>query len=315
MRAIEYDEYGDPGVLHLRERAQPEPNPKETLIRVAACSVNPVDWRIRRGEMRYLLPGGFPRVPGFDVAGTVVSAPAASHLRPGDRVHALLDHFIGGAYAEFAICGPDVVAKIPDDLSFEDAAAIPLAASTALQSLIQHGDLQRGQHVIVTGASGGVGTFAVQIAKVLGAVVTGVASGKNRELVQSLGADHFIDYQTEKIADVGLPCHLFFDAAGKTSLGDVNSILREDGRFVSTEPDLYGLAMSLVTRVFPGRTYRTMLVKANRRDLEKMTRLYGDGLLRIVRNETFPLEQAADAHRHGEAGHGVGKIVLRVTTG
>jgi NADPH:quinone reductase-like Zn-dependent oxidoreductase len=310
MKAIIYEDYGSADVLQFVDRELPKPSRRQVLIRTEACSVNPIDWRIRRGDAKYLLPFGFPRIPGFDLAGVVEQAPQGSGFAAGDRVMAFLKGLSGGAYAEFAVCSPDVVAKIPDAMSCPDAAAMGLAGTTALQSLRDYGKLGVGQHVVVTGASGGVGSFAVQIAVARGARVTGIASGKNEELVRSLGAESFVDYHSELHLRHVEPCDVFFDAAGKTGFDDARLVMKPDARFVTTEPSLQFACLSLLTAILPGRTCRTMLASANSRDLRELIHLWSSDKLRVIRNEVFPLADARAAHRHGEQGLGTGKIVL-----
>lgn len=312
MKAIMYEDYGPPEVLRWVDRERPAASTTQVFIRVEACSVNPIDWRIRRGELKYVMPLGFPRIPGYDLAGTVETCPTGIGFQPGTRVVAFLDHLTGGAYAEYAACSPSVVAKIPDLLSTEDAAAMGLAGTTALQCLRDYGKVGGGQHVVITGASGGVGTFAVQIAVARAARVTAIASGKNRDLVMSLGADRFVDYHDEHHLRQVEPCDVFFDAAGKTSYTEAQGVMRPDARFVTTEPNLKYAALALWTTLVPGRKCRTMLARPQGRDLRELVHLWECGKLKVVRNETFPLSEAAAAHRHGEAGKGVGKIVLSV---
>ena len=195
MRAVEYDQYGDAEVLHMADHPVPQRLRGQLMIEVLASSVNPIDYRIRRGEMKLLIPFGFPRVPGYDVAGIVAESDSDSLFAVGDRIMAFLDHTRGGALADYAVCSDSVAARIPDSMSMQEAAAIPLAGTTALQSLRDHGKIKSGQTVLVNGASGGVGMFAVQIAKHYGCHVDAIASGRNKEFCLSLGADHFYDYE------------------------------------------------------------------------------------------------------------------------
>lgn len=311
MRAIVYRDYGDPGVLEFAERPDPSPAQDEVLIRVAAAGVNPVDARMRSGELKGLLPGGFPRIPGYDVAGEVIGGGDGSPFRNGDRVLAYLDHVYGGAYAELAVCTFSSVALLPDGLTYDEAAALPLAGSTALQSLRDHGHIEEGDRVLVNGASGGVGSFAVQIAAAYGARVTGVSSGRNEEFVRSLGAAEFIDYQQEDFTSSQQCWDLIFDAAGKSSFTAARKVLAPDGRFVSTEPSLRGLAISLVTWPL-SRQGRVMLARSRDKDLQELLRLFSAGQLKITVARTFALEEAAEAHRTIESGGFCGKLVLRV---
>ncbi len=312
MKAVVYKKYGGPEVLKFVDIDKPSPNGNQILIRVEACSVNPIDWRFRRGDARFLLPFGFPRVPGYDLAGVVEQCSNASGFCVGDRVAAFLDHLTGGAYANYAVCSPSVVAKIPEHMTMEDAAAIGLAGTTAMQCLRDFGKLGMGQRVAITGASGGVGTFAVQIAVAKGARVTGIASGKNQDLVMSLGAERFIDYHEENYLRALDPCDVIFDAAGKSSFTDMLPFMRPDGRFVTTEPNLKFAALSLLTFLKPGRSCRTMLARPNSRDLRELIHLWETGKVKVIRNQTFSLAEAAKAQQHGENGIGVGKIVLTI---
>lgn len=309
MRAVTYDEYGGPEVLRLRERESPRCSRNEILIRVIAAGVNPIDARLRGGEMKGLLPGGFPRVPGYDVAGEVISAASGVGFRPGQRVLAFLNHLYGGGYAESANCGVNSAAPLPDTMTYEEAAALPLAGSTALQSLRDCGHLTAGDSVLINGASGGVGAIAVQIARAYGATVTGVASGAHEDFVRSLGASHFADYHTQDVTQADRNWDLIFDVAGTMRFTDARRVLAPRGTFVSTEPSLRGLLMSVIT--WPRKQQgRVMLARAREQDLRELTRLWSNGALRITVAESFPLERAADAHRRIENDHFCGKLVI-----
>ena len=311
MRAIVYHDYGDPDILQMTDLPTPEPSADEVLIEVHASSVNPIDYRLRSGEMKGLLPGGFPRIPGYDVAGvvTAVNDNSDGRLKVGDRVMAFLKSMRGGAMAQYAVCGPDVVAKIPDAMSFEDAAAIPLAGTTALQSLRDHGRIERGQHVLINGASGGVGTFAVQIAKSYDCHVDAVASGENRDFCLELGADHFYDYEKTDFTQSEERWNLVFDAAGKSGYLDARSVLLDGGRFVSTEPDLKGMLMTVLTWPLD-KSGTVMLAKPSAKDLQTLVELYVAGKLTVTIDSSFPLSEATAAHRRIEEGVDRGKVVL-----
>lgn len=309
MRAIIYRDYGDPSVLKATTLERPTPAADEVLIRVEAAGVNPIDARMRSGEIKWILPGGFPRIPGYDVAGVVEAAGNKSVLKPGTRVLAFLDSVYGGAYAEYATCTHTSAVEIPVEMPFEEAAAIPLAASTALQSLRDHGHLASGQDVLITGASGGVGAFAVQIAVADGAQVTGVASAPHEDFVRSLGATDFIDYRQHNFTELDRKWDLVFDAAGKTSFVDVKRVLKPEGNFVSTEPSLMGLVVSLVT--WPMSQHgKVMLARSRDKDLKELIRLYKSGQMKVTVAETFPLEEAARAHWKIEKDSFCGKIVI-----
>ncbi len=196
MKALAINQYGGPEELQMAEVALPIPGRGEVLVRVHAAGVNPVDYKIRNGSLRWVTGRKFPRILGGDIAGVVEQAGKKSRYKPGDKVFAMLN-ISGGGYAEFAVVKESQLCPIPGVISMEDAAATPLAALTALQALRIGGEVNKDDHILINGASGGVGTFAVQIAKALGAHVTAVCSSKNVDFVQSLGADVVIDYTKE----------------------------------------------------------------------------------------------------------------------
>lgn len=312
MNAVTYERYGGPETLRMRDVPTPDFRPGSVLIEVRAAGINPIDYRIRRGDMRWLMPGGFPRIPGYDVAGEVVDTDASSGLRAGDRVLAFLDNWYGGGYAPYARCGLSAVAKIPDQLSYEQAAAMPLAGSTALQALRDKATIKPGDRVLINGASGGVGIFAVQIAKLLGAHVTAVASSKHEAFVRSLGADDFVDYHEQRLNKLHRSWHVVFDVAGKLDYFKSRHLVIPQGTFVTTEPDLKGIAQSTLSRLGMHPHCRVILARSNRADLESLVRYYASDKLKVIVDETLPLHRADQAHRKLEAGGHRGKIVLTV---
>ncbi len=309
MRAIVYDDYGDASVLHAAEVPIVKCSPGELLIAVEASSVNPIDYRLRSGEMKALIPFGFPRIPGYDVAGTVADCASDAPFQRGDRVLAFLAHIRGGACADFAVCTIDVAAKLPDSMPFDEAAAIPLAGTTALQSLRDHGKIAAGKRVLINGASGGVGAFAVQIAKAYDAHVTAVASGDNEPFCIELGADRFYDYEKVDFTKTVEQWDLIFDAAGKSGYFDSRNVLSPGGRYVSTEPDIKGMLMTLLTWPL-SKSGKVMLAKPNADDLRELIGLYELGKLTVTIDRRYSMRDAADAHRRVEDGVDRGKVVL-----
>ncbi len=309
MNAIVYDDYGDADVLHADSLRIPKRLPDQVLIKVWASSVNPIDYRLRRGEMKRLLPGGFPRVPGYDVAGVVAECTRGSSFKVGDRVVAFLDAARGGACADYAVCGVDSVAQLPDSLAFKIAAAMPLAGTTALQSLRDHGKMKSGDRVLVNGASGGVGMFAVQIAKAQGCHVDAVASGDNREFCMSLGADHFFDYMQTDFTKSDDRWDVIFDAAGKASYFQARGVMAPNSRYVSTEPDVKGMLVTVLTWPL-SKSGTVMLAKPNANDLRELINLFEAGRLKVTIDRQYPMDQLADAHRRVEHGVDRGKVVL-----
>jgi NADPH:quinone reductase-like Zn-dependent oxidoreductase len=298
MRAIIKTKSGPPEVLQLREVEKPAPGPNEVLIRVHAATVTRGDVVMRRlpGLMQLAIQlfTGVRRkkIPGTELAGEIEAVgEAVSRFHPGDPVFGTTGKARAGSYAEYA-CLPEesALAIMPDNLTFEEAAAVPVGGFTALYYLRPAG-IQPGQKVLIYGASGSVGTYAVQLARHYGAEVTGVSSTRNLELVRSLGAGHIIDYTKEDFVAGGENYTVIFDAVGKTSLEACRKALAPEGTFVTVQK---GLA------------------KGSPEDLVILKELAEAGALRPVIDRSYPLEQAAEAHRYVETGHKVGNVVLKV---
>jgi NADPH:quinone reductase-like Zn-dependent oxidoreductase len=319
MHAIGNTKYGSPGGLRLLEVATPALDDDAVLVRVRAASVNPYDWHVMRG-LPYLvrLSEGRRRpkrsVRGVDMAGVVEAVGRnVTHVAPGDAVYGW-GRF--GALAEYERAGEHSCVPKPDGISFEQAAAIPMAGCTALQALRDKGRLAPGQTVVINGAAGGIGTFAVQIAKALGAEVTGVCSTRNVELVRSLGADHVIDYTADDFTR-GKRYDLVVDLVGNRSLRALRRALTPKGTFVAVGggdgrwigPLLLPLKALLVSR-FVGQRLLPFLAKLNRDDLLFVNQLVDDGKLVPVVDRTYPLSEAPDAIRYLEEGHARGKVVV-----
>lgn len=309
MTAMVYDDYGDASVLHPAQVPVPNREEGQVMIKVEASSVNPIDVRLRSGEMKGLIPFGFPRIPGYDVAGVICDCSEDDSFAVGDRVIAFLDHVRGGACADFAACDASVVARIPDDLPMDEAAAIPLAGTTALQSLRDHGKLETGQRVMVNGASGGVGMFAVQIAKAFRCMVAAVASGPNEPFCRSLGADSFYDYQATDFTTLDRKWDVVFDAAGKSDYLDARRVLEKKGVYVTTEPDIKGMLTTLFTWPL-SKQGKAMLAKPRADDLRELIELWAAGKLQITIDRRYSWQQLADAHRRVEEGVDRGKVVV-----
>jgi NADPH:quinone reductase-like Zn-dependent oxidoreductase len=327
MKAIVYSEFGPPAaVLKVAEVDKPSPKAKEVLVRVRAASANPLDWHFIRGEPRVMRLMGKPhnRTPGADFSGQVEAVGAdVSHFRVGDEV------FGGGngTFAEYACANVENVARKPATLTHEQAAAIPVAASTALLAVRDKGGLKPGQSVLVNGAAGGVGTFAVQIAKALGANVTGVCSARNLDLVRSIGADQVIDYTTEDFAASGRQYDLVLHVAGNRSLKDHRRALKPDGTLVlvggGTGRDMGGgsqtldtlRAMALVMSRgifarFLRQRIRMFVAKIRPDDLALIADLCASRKITPVIDRAFPLSEAAEAVRCVEGGHPRGKVLV-----
>lgn len=315
MKAAVIDGYGGADRFAVREVEKPAPGPGQLLVRVRAASVNPLDWKMRQGRMRLVKPSRFPLILGYDVAGEVEAIGAeVSHFAPGDAVYAYSPQ--GGGYAEYALVEESAAAPKPARLSFEEAAAVPLAALTALQALRDKGELDEGEKLLVNGGAGGVGHFAIQIGNALGARVVAVASGRNQEFLRQIGADRGIDYEQEDFTKDEEAWHVVFDTVGTSSFRECDLILEEGGVYVTTSfaPEIVirGL-VSLIGRLFgPVRRARAVIVKPSGQDLAFLGRLIDAGRLQPHVEEVFRLERIADAHIYSEEGHVRGKLVIRV---
>lgn len=324
MKAIVYSEFGPPDVLQLAEIDQPTPKAGEVLVKVRAASANPLDWHFIRGEPYAMRLMGKPkrRIPGVDFAGQIESLGAnVTQFRAGDEVFGTGR----GAFAEYACANAGNVALKPKALTYEQAAAIPVAACTALMAVRDHGKLRPGQSVLVNGAAGGVGTFAVQIAKALGGNVTGVCSTSNLDLVRSIGADHVIDYTDEDFAR-GRQYDVVLHVAGNRSLADHRRALTPDGTLVlvgggvgrdwgeSPTLDMLGTLAFVIGRGifsrFLHQRIRMFVGKIRHSDLAFLAELSEAGKLRPVIDRSYPLVEAGEAIRHVETGHARGKVVV-----
>ena len=323
MKAIVQERFGPPDVLRLMDTDPPEVGANDVLVRVHAAAVNPADWHFLRGDplVARLMGVGLtkPKTPvaGIDAAGVVETVGAKVRgLRPGDEVLG----FFRGAFAEYACAAEDKVVPKPPSLTFEQAAAVPIAATTALRGIRDVGEVKAGQRVLVNGAGGGVGSFAVQIAAALGAEVTGVCSTGNVELVRSLGASHVIDYTTEDFTDGGNRYDVILDNVSSLQLKWLRGVLTPKGILVLNgggSPGhvfgpVGGLLKAIVVNVFVSQRLRPLPSKQKREELLDVTGLIEDGKLTAVVDRTYPLAETAEALRHVEQGHARGKVVVTV---
>ncbi len=315
MRAALLTRYGGPERLIIGGASRPTAGAGQVLIRVRAASVNPIDWKIRRGSLRFVHPLRFPHILGFDVSGDVEAVgPEVEGFEPGDPVFAMLDGHAGG-YAEYALA--TAVAHKPEELTYEEAAALPLAGLTALQSLRDLAALARGQRLAILGAAGGVGHLAVQIAAAIGAHVTAIAGPTSQQFLRGLGAERTIDYTTEDFTAGDEAFHVIFDAAGASDFTLCDRALLDGGTYVTTEIGpriaLARLRTAFAARLSPeARRARWIKTQPNARDLDLLAELARTHLLRPTIEKTYLLEDVAQAHAASETGHTRGKIVLRI---
>ena len=314
MKAIRIHNYGGPEVLKYEDAPRPQPGGGEVLIRVDATSVNPIDWKVRAGYMRDFIPHSFPLILGWDVSGVIEkvgSNPAAAgRFKKGDEVYSLPDHTRNGAYAEYIVVRESEVALKPNALHHVRAAAVPLAALTAWQALFDTGQLQPEQSVLIHGAAGGVGHFAVQLAKWKGAHVVGTASAKNHEMLYKLGADELIDYTTQRFEDVTRNIDVVLDTIGGDTQERSWQVLKKGGVLVSlVQPPSENKAKEHGVRGI------RLGVRPNGQELVEIAKIVDAGKLAPVIDRILRLSEARRAHELSQSGHTRGKIVLRVKNG
>lgn len=312
MKAVVIRRYGPAEVLQYEDVEPPKIKPNQLLVKVRASSVNPIDWKIRQGMLSLITGNTFPKILGFDLAGDVVEVGSqVTRFKPGDAIYGSTG-LPGGAYAEYAAIAENLVALKPSNLSYEEAAAVPGGALTALQALRDQGHIKSGQAVLINGAAGGVGSFAVQIAKALGAEVTGVCSTKNVDLVKSLNADIVIDYTQQDFTKGNVQYDIIFDAVGKRSLSQCKRVLKANGIYISTLPTPESVFESLITAFLPGQKSKLVLENPNTQDLAYLKDLIEAGKIRVVIDRTYPLQELAAAHAYSETERASGKIAIAI---
>jgi NADPH:quinone reductase-like Zn-dependent oxidoreductase len=311
MRAVVIDRYGGPDELHSATVPRPVPKRGQVLVRTRFVGVNPKDVIVRKGKFQVATGKKFPLIVGHDIAGEVVEAGIGADLAEGTFVYGMINDFAGRAYAEYAAVNCQQLAKAPSSIELSVAAAVPLAAQTALQAVRDDARVKPGQRVLVNGASGGVGVFAVQIAKILGAHVTAVCSHRNTELVAELGADMVIDYTKTELVDLEDRFDLIFDVFGNYRFDKLKHLLTARGTYVQTIPNsriFKDVVRTCVTR----KRAKLVIVKSRREQLEWIRQQIDAGSLRVVVDRFFPLDDAAEAHRYMETKRARGKVVLEV---
>ena len=323
MKAIVCLKYGSPDVLQLKDIEKPAPKDDEVLINVHAASVNSRDWRRMRANPFFLrlMTGGLLRpkisILGADMAGRVEAVGSkVKQFRPGDEVFGCLSRYGGRTFAEYVCAGENEIALKPANLSFEQAAAVPLAAMTALQGLRDKGNIQPGQKVLINGASGGVGGFAVQIARSFGAEVTGVCSTRNLDMLHSLGADHVIDYTKEDFTQNGQQYDLILAVNGYHPISDYLHALKPAGTYVVAGGSMAQLFQAAskgkrISKTGGQKTFVLSLVN-NQKDLIFIKDLVESGKIMPVIDGCYPLSKTPEAFRYFEKEHPKGKVVIRV---
>jgi NADPH:quinone reductase-like Zn-dependent oxidoreductase len=323
MKAVVYETYGPPEVLQLREMEKPVPKDDEVLIKVHAASVNAADWRLLMADpfLVRLMGGGLfkpsHKILGSDIAGRIEAVgKKATQFRVGDEVFGDIFKSGRGGFAEYVCAHENELVLKPSVMTFEEAAAVPMAAVTALQALRDVGLLQKGQQVLINGASGGVGTYAVQLAKAFGAEVTAVCSTGKIETARSLGADAVIDYTTEDFTKNGRRYDLILAVNGYHPIGDYKRSLKTNGRYVmaggSKDQLFQALLLGPWLSLAGNRKILTASAAASQKDLSYLKELIEGGKLRSVIDRRYPLSEVPDALRYVYEGHAAGKVIIAV---
>ena len=313
MKVIEYDRYGGPEVIELREAPAPQPARGEVLVRIHAAALNPKDALVRAGKFKRLAGPEFPKRMGYDLAGEVAAVgEGVQGLAVGQAVYGMIQSWKAGAFAEYAALPQSELAAAPKGLSHTEAAAIPLAALTALQALRDLAGVGPGSSVVIHGASGGVGTLAVQIAKALGARVIALCGADSAALVRSLGADEVHDYRQTAPAQLSGRHQAFFDVFGNQHYRGVKHLLSARGTYVSTVPNARNIRDHLLTRLSPLKKARLVVVRSKRTDLETLAAWVAEGRLKPVIAARFPLADVRQAHAMIQGKKTHGKIVLEL---
>ena len=317
MKAIRINEFGGPEVLKMEDIAVPVPAPDEILVKVYASGVNPVDWAIRSGaniRMRSFLT--LPMTLGWDAAGTVEAVGSeVTAFRKGDAVYGVPNFPGNGSYAEYCAAKANQFALKPQSLGFNEAAGVPLAALTAWTGMFWHGKLQAGQRIFIQGASGGVGSFAVQFAKAMGAYVIGMASTNNLEYLKQLGADEVIDYKTQNFEEILTNVDVVLEASPTRNNDErikALGALKEGGIFVSVNTD-FPFNEQMTEAVAAKKVSAELAVNQPREDwLTEIAQLIDNGQVKVLITKVYPLEQVAEAHRESATWHVRGKLVLEI---
>jgi NADPH:quinone reductase and related Zn-dependent oxidoreductases len=305
IQSILVHQYGGPDQLKLAQTQRPTPQAGEVLVHVYAAGVNPVDWKIRRGDFRSFGPQHFPYIPGSDIAGIVEEVgPGVTAFQPGQAVFGQSNI---GAYTEYATASVEALAAKPENVSFAEAAAIPIGATTAWQTLFDAGKLQAGQRVLIQGASGGVGLFAVQFAHLKGAYVIGTTSSQHVDYVRQLGVDTVIDYKSTPIESVVSDVDLVLDTVGGATLEKSYSLVKRGGTLVTIAgmPDEAKAQQLGIHATF-------ISAKTSSQLLQQFAQLVSKGQVKVTIEDTYPLSAAEQAQRQSESGHGLGRIILHI---
>lgn len=312
MKAVIINKFGNPDVFEISDIPEPRINSNEILIEVIAGSVNPIDWKQRKGNHRFILGAPFPIVLGYDVAGIVVKIGAdIEKFAIGDKVCGVLNNKYGGGLGKFARGAEKCFAKVPGNIKLSESAAVPLAGLTALQALRDLAKIRKGSKILIIGAAGGVGHFAVQIAAIMGAEIFVVSSNRHKDFLKGLANVSFIDYRAKDILKLNLHFNIIFDVAGKYSYPKCKHMLYNCGTYITTLPRPKILIHKVISWFERGKKVKTLLMKHSSSDLQRILEWIDAGKIKIKIDKEFFIDDIAKAHEYSEAGHTEGKILIQ----
>jgi len=311
MKAAIINQFGSPKAFQIKDIEKPSYEKNQLLVKVKTVSINPIDWKQRKGNHKLILGSPFPIVLGYDICGIVEEVgEEIKQFKKGDSVFGVLDNKYGGALAEYAVGHEKCFAHKPGKINNEQAAAFPMVALTSLQALRDKANLQSGQTVLINGASGGVGHIAVQIAKLLGAKVIAVASTQSKEFVSQFNPDMYIDYKKQDVLKINQKVDVFFDVVGNSSFLKTKHLLNSGGVYVNTLPRPKILLHKLIQLFTKGKKVKTLLMKHNSEDIKLIAKWITEEKLDIKIDKTFSLEQISQAHEYAQQGHSKGKNIV-----
>ncbi len=317
MKAAIINQFGNPDVFEIKDVEKPVIKPDQILINVNAVSINPIDWKQRKGNHKFILGSPFPIILGYDVCGEVVEVGnEIDKLKIGDFVFGVLDNKYGGALAQFAVGHEKCFAKVPNNISKEEAAAFPMVALTSLQALRDKANLKVGQTILINGASGGVGHIALQMAKIMQAKVIAIASDKSKNFVKQFEPDEFIDYTKQNVFELNEKVDVFFDVAGNYNFPKIKHLLKPRGVYLNLAylDTIKKMPIYKLHQLFSkGKKAKTFVMKHDNSDLNKIVQWINEEKLKISIDKTFQLEQITEAHEYAQKGHNKGKNVIVIS--